>query len=520
MNAPCPAVALAGIGKSYPGVCALAGVDLALWPGEVHVLLGENGAGKSTLAAILSGMRQPDAGEIRIDGVPRRIGSPREALRRGIGTVFQHAQLVPTLSLVENAALGGPWWRPVDRRGLAARLQAAARLVDPHFALDTGRLAGSLTPGERQRVEIARALMRGSRVLMLDEPTAMLSPQEVAKLGELMRRLAAQGLAVGFVTHKLDEARDFGDRITILRRGRKVAEIAPLPAGDWRRETARDRLVRLMFDADEAGAPEDAPAPGSSLSSVPVLRVEGLAADDPVMPLAGIDLALAAGEILGIAGIEGNGQRQLAEALAGQRPATAGTVTLDGAPLGRLNAGGRYRRGLRHVSDDRLGEGSVGALSVALNLLLKRIGDAPFWRGGVARPAAIAAHARAAIAAFDIRTPGPHAPVGTLSGGNVQKVVLARELAGGARAIVFANPTHGLDLRATAATRRRIREAAAAGLAVLLISTDLDELLELAHAIAVMRGGRIVARLANGEGARERVGALLSDRGGGTERAA
>ncbi|MGV6871678.1 ABC transporter ATP-binding protein [Pseudochelatococcus sp. B33] len=531
-----PLVSLEGIGKSYAGVRALAGVDLDLHAGEVHVLLGENGAGKSTLAAILAGVQQPDAGVIRVDGAERRFTSPREAMGAGVSVVFQHPQLVLSLSLVDNIALGSafgaaPWWRRPPRALIARRMRAAERRIGTAGGLDPFAPAGSLSLGELQRAQIVRALMRDSRLLVLDEPTSMLTPEAAADLVTLMRRLATdpeRPMAIVFVTHKLDEALDCGGRITVLRRGRKAGE---LDAGaDTSREAARRALLAMMFS--DAEAVPAAPAAGrpSAVAGAAVLRVEGLslagtspplslqgkhrrAKPDPVrsdFALEGINLTVRAGEIVGVAGIDGNGQRELAEAVAGQRAIDGGDILLDGVSVRRLGVAGRFRLGLRYASDDRLGEGAVGPLSIGLNLLLKRVGDAPFWRGGVARGAAIDAHARAAIAAFDIRAPGPQTPVAYLSGGNLQKVILARELDAHARAIVFAKPTHGLDVLSADACRIRIRAAARAGLAVLLISTDLDEIVELADHIVVMSGGRIVARMAGGAAGREAAGRAIS----------
>ncbi|MFT0892060.1 ABC transporter ATP-binding protein [Pseudochelatococcus sp. G4_1912] len=510
-----PIVSLARVSKSFGRVQALVDVDLDLRPGEVHVLLGENGAGKSTLAAILAGVKHPDAGKISISGQARHLASPRDALMLGISTVFQHGQLVPSLSLVDNTALGGVWWRRPQRAQLAEQMRTVAQSIDPAAPFDPYARADALSLGERQHAEIVRALMRGSRVLVLDEPTATLTPAGAADLGRLMRRLvqgdAGAPVAVVFITHKLDEALDFGDRITILRHGRVVARISPRQTG-WDRETAHRELVNLMFAGSVSKSAHVAKPHVSHGNEV--LQVKGLSVDDVRVPLADINLTVHAGEIVGIAGIDGNGQKQLAETLAGQRAHSTGEITLNGKPVGHLSVGERTRHGLRYASDDRLREGTVGALSIALNLLLKRIGDAPFWRRGVVRQAAIDVRARKAIADFDIRAPDGATPVGHLSGGNVQKVVLARELASGAQAVIFAKPTQGLDIQSTIACHQRIRQAAEAGLAVLLISTDLDEILALSDRIVVMDTGRVIAALDNGAEARALVGRAISQADG------
>lgn len=507
-----PIVSLRGVTKRFPGIVANDSVSIDFFPGEVHVLLGENGAGKSTLVSMLSGLQQPDDGEIHIDGARTTIQSPHHALSVGIGTVFQHSMLVPSLTLVDNVNLGGRWWQNPDRPAIAARMSETARSI----GVDVTPMAvtSSLSLGEQQQAEIVRALMRGSRFLILDEATAMLTPKDAEKLGLLMRRLVSQGLAVIFITHKLNEAVAYGDRISVLRLGKKVGAIAPDQLKSLGPERVTQEIVRLMFGQSEGtdpSAPAEAmPYRNAEMVGEHVLEILALEVDDPAVPVSGVELKIRAGEIVGVAGIDGNGQKQLAEALAGQRPVRNGRIYLDGLPLEDLSVGDRRKRGLRYVTDDRLGEGTVGAFPVAINLLLKQIGEAPFWRSGLENPALIAANARKQVVEFDIRTPSIETPAGKLSGGNIQKLLLARELTGSARAVIFAKPTYGLDLQNIAASRRRIREAADSGKAVLVFSTELDELIELSNRIAVMSQGRIVGIIDNNASARQRIGEMMS----------
>lgn len=517
MNPPSPErpqgadiITLDQVTKRFPGVLANDAVSLTVRGGEVHVLLGENGAGKSTLIDMLSGVQQPDGGRILVDGQPARIQSPRHALSIGIGTVFQHSMLVPSLTVAENLLLGAPWWQRPKRAELKQRAAELARQLG--MAIDLDAQASSLSLGEQQQAEILRAELRGSRVLILDESTSMLTPAGIAELGALMRRLAARGQAVIFITHKLKEAVDFGDRISVLKLGRKVGEIAP----EQMRARSGDEIiadaVELMFGR-RSGDPETVQHPKKNFPAgqAPVIAVRDVSlAPAPGHPgLAGISFSIAAGEVLGIAGIDGNGQKQLAEALAGQVSAL-GSIRLGDRELSGLSVGQRRAAGLRYLTDDRLGEGTVGSFPVAMNFFLKETGEPPYWVKGFERRGAIASRATELIRQFDVRTPHAQTPVGRLSGGNIQKVLLARELADGAKLIIFNKPTYGLDLANTLNAREYIKQVAAGGKGVLLISTDLEELLALADRIAVMNEGRIAGIVENAEAARTSVGRLMT----------
>ena len=496
--------------KRFPGVVANDDVAFDILPGEVHALLGENGAGKSTLIGMLAGLQQPDEGEIVVAGTPTRITSPRHALDLGIGTVFQHRMLVPTLTVAENLLLGGPWWKRPARSEIRDRF--ARSCADFGISIDIDAITGSLSLGEQQQVEIIRALWRGGRVIVLDEPTAMLTPKGIEELGQMMLSMKKQGIGVVFITHHLDEALDFGDRITVLRRGRVVGEMTSGEIRGLPRDTALDRVVTLMFGESAAKSPEALPAPhiNRTLPRDKAVEVVGVTVAGPQGQTVVDDVrfTIRTGEIFGIAGVDGNGQTPLAEAIAGQIP-SAGAVVIKGREVtGDVSV--RYKDGIRYATDDRLGEGTVGAMPIAINLLLKEIGVAPYWRLGFARPAEIDRHATQLFTEFDVRAPSIHTPIGRLSGGNVQKALLARELSGAARLIIYNKPTHGLDLRNIESTRRRIRESAERGLPTILISTDLDEVLELSDRIGVMVRGRMTGIVENGPDARRQVGALMT----------
>lgn len=518
-----PAIALRGITKRFPGVLANDDITLDFRRGEIHVLLGENGAGKSTLIAMLAGMQQPDAGEIRVNGRRVRIGSPRESLNLGIGTVFQHVLLVPSLTALENLMLGGAPWRRLDRPAAMARFRELGRLlgvdIDPHVPV------GRLSLGEQQQVEIMRALWRGEDVLLLDEPTSMLTPQGVEHLANVMRRLRDKGLAVIFITHKLREAYAVGDCISVLRLGRLVGQLDKVRLSAMGEDQVTEEVIKLMFGTRHGHRHDAETLLGRGVrrrrgvvidrQQPPVLCVRGVstAARSGERGLRDVSFDLWPGEILGIAGVDGNGQKHLAELLAGQRAAASGRILVGGADVTPDGVVERRRRGVRYISDERLGEGTVGTLSVATNLVLKDIGAPPLWWHGISRWDRIHAHARALIEKYDIRTPSERTPVGKLSGGNIQKVLLARELDSDATVVIFNKPTYGLDLHNTSLARARIIEGAARGLATIVISTELDELLELSDRIGVMFQGRLTGIVDNRDGSEHEIGRLMTGAG-------
>ena len=476
------AVTMRGITKRFPGVVANDDVSFEVARGEVHALLGENGAGKTTLMNVLTGLYRPDEGEIEIGGRLVELHSPRDAIDAGIGMVHQHFRLVETLTVADNLALslrGGPF---VLRRREAAR-QVALTADALHMAIDPDARVWQLSVGEQQRVEIMKAVRSGSRVLILDEPTAVLTPQEAQDLFKTLRVMAAEGHSVIVITHKLNEVMAVADRVTVLRGGRAVATMATA-------EATLETLAAMMVGRDvELGQRQEHGAPGEV-----VLEVEGLSAsgDRGVEALRDVSLTVRAGEVLGVAGVAGNGQRELAEVITGLRPLTAGTVTAAGRRLRGGDPREAIAAGIAHVPEDRLHTGVAPSLSIASNVVLKS-----YRRGGVTlgpflRLRRIRDRAVELISRYDVRTTGPQVPARVLSGGNLQKVVLGREFSGSPKVLVVAAPTRGLDVGAIETVHGYLRAAAADGVAVLMISEDLDEVQMLSDRIVVMYEGTIV----------------------------
>ena len=480
-----PALEMRGITKRYPGVVANDHIDLDVRPGEIHALLGENGAGKTTLMNVLYGLAKPDEGVILLDGKEATIAGPSDAIARGISMVHQHFMLVPVFTVAENIVLGdetmaGPVF--LDRGEAWRRIIELGRRFG--FEIDPDARVGSLSVGWQQRVEILKALYRDAKILVLDEPTAVLTPQETQEIFAVLRRLAEEGHSVVFISHKLYEVLEIADRITVIRRGKVVGE--RLPA-----ETNEEDLAELMVGREvqlTVNRGESTPGPVS-------LKIEGLEAkDDRGAPaVRGVDLVVRSGEILGIAGVAGNGQDELVETIVGLRQPSAGRILLQETDITRAAPREINEAGVAYVPADRHRFGLVLSFPVADNLVLTDYYRPPYAHGVIRDDGAIAANAEERIGEYDIRTPSATVRAGTLSGGNQQKVVVAREFDRDLKLLVLDQPTRGLDVGSIEFIHRRVIAKRDAGTAILLVSAELDEVLELSDRIAVMYRGRIVA---------------------------
>jgi simple sugar transport system ATP-binding protein len=480
-----PVLELVGITKRFPGVLANDHVDFDLMAGEVHTLLGENGAGKSTLMNILYGLYHPDEGEIRIDGGPVRIGSPREAIDHGIGMVHQHFMLIPVMTVAENIVLAAE----PRHAGLLLDYDAAEERVraisnEYGLAVDPKARIENISVGQQQRVEILKALYRGAEILILDEPTAVLTPQEAQELFTIVRGLTEQGKSIVFISHKLNEVLEIADRVTVLRRGKKIETVPAQGATE-------EGLARLMVGREVLLRVEKAPAtPGEAVLSVEDLRVLD---DRGLETVRGMSFEVRAGEIVGIAGVDGNGQSEMIDAIAGLRAAQSGRVTIAGEDVTSEGARDRLDAGLGHIPEDRQRRGLVLEFSLAENLALEEYRQPPDSRFGWLFPSRLVARARRLLEEFDVRGGGPHTLASALSGGNQQKVVLAREVSRGPQLLIAAQPTRGLDVGAIEFVHRRLVEERDEGKAVLLVSLELEEVLSLADRILVVYEGEIVA---------------------------
>ena len=501
-----PAIACRGITKRFPGVLANSEVDFEAAEGEVHALLGENGAGKSTLSNILTGLYRADEGELELYGQPVAFHAPRDALDAGICMVHQHFRLVETFTVTENVVLG-------DHRDIGRSFRIQPRAVERRvaelgarygLAVDPRARIWQLSVGEQQRVEILKALYREARILILDEPTAVLTPQEASSLFETLRTMAAEGRTVIFISHKLHEVMAVADRVTVLRRGRSIAT-------QQVSETSSRALASLMVGRELQGSE----SPKREEFGDVVLSVEGLWADGDrgVTAVHDVSLRVRAGEIVGIAGVAGNGQRELAEAITGIRRARQGVVRVDGKALRSGDPRAAIEARIGHIPEDRLHTGVAPSLSIASNVVLKSYREAPVSRGPMLLFGRIRELAQNVMDHYDVRASGHNVPAWQLSGGNLQKVVLAREFSGDPAVLVAASPTRGLDVAGIETVHAYLRQAAANGLGVLLISEDLDEILALADRIAVMYEGSIVGERDAATATVEELGLLMAGAG-------
>ena len=490
-----------GIVKRFPGVLANDHVDFDARSGEVHALLGENGAGKSTLMRILYGLYQADEGQITIDGRAIKIESPHDAIESGIGMIHQHFMLVPTLTVAENVALGLPSSRGMltDLDQVSERVLELAELYG--LQIDPGAYVWQLAVGQQQRVEIIKALYRGAALLILDEPTAVLTPQEVSELFITLRQMVGDGHVLIFISHKLQEVMNICARVTVLRDGRVVST---LPIED----VTQGELARLMVGRELQDQPEKEEIEQTDVR----LALQDVWVDNDLGTpgLRGISLEVRAGEILGLAGVSGNGQRELAQAINGLRPITKGTVRVGEKDITGSSPAEVIDQGLSYVPEERMKDGMIKEFTVAENLILREVSKKPFSRGGFLNFRAISRQSDILIEQYNVKTPSQDTPVKNLSGGNIQKLLLARELSRKPRVVVAAQPTRGLDIGATEYVHQVLMDQRAEGTAILLISEDLDEILALSDRIIVIYEGEIMGEVISGQTSPEEIGLMMA----------
>ncbi len=490
-----------GIVKRFPGVLANDHVDFDVRSGEVHALLGENGAGKSTLMRILYGLYQADEGQITIDGRAVKIESPHDAIESGIGMIHQHFMLVPTLTVAENVALGLPSSRGMltDLEQVSERVLELAELYG--LQVDPGAYVWQLAVGQQQRVEIIKALYRGAALLILDEPTAVLTPQEVSELFITLRQMVGEGHVLIFISHKLQEVMNICSRVTVLRDGRVVGN---LPIED----VTQGELARMMV-----GREIQAQAEKEEIKQTDVrLALQDVWADNDLGTpgLRGISFELLAGEILGLAGVSGNGQRELAQAINGLRAVTKGKVRVGEKDITGVSPAEVIAQGLSYIPEERMEDGMIKEFTVAENLILREVSKKPFSRGGFLNFRAISRQSDILIEQYNVKTPSQDTPVKNLSGGNIQKLLLARELSRKPRIVVAAQPTRGLDVGATEYVHQVLMDQRAEGTAILLISEDLDEILALSDRIIVIYEGEIMGEVISGQASPEEIGLMMA----------
>lgn len=494
-------VTLKDIVKRFPGVIANDHINFDVQAGEVHALLGENGAGKTTLMRILYGLYQPDEGQILINDQEVTINSPADSIRLGLGMIHQHFMLVPSLSVAENVSLGMPSTRGVllDLERVSERINTLSETYG--LKVDPKAMVWQLSVGEQQRVEILKALYRGADLLILDEPTAVLTPQEVDEFFGILRRMASEGHSIIFISHKLHEVLSISDRITVLRLGRVVTT---LPT----KQTNRNQLAKLMVGREVLLRVE---RPGIELGNTRLSISDLWITGDKGLPaVRGLNLDIRAGEIVGLAGVSGNGQRELAETIAGLRKPTRGKIRMDDLDVTSWHPSQLIRNGLAYISEERFRDGVVKELTVEENLMLEQHGMPPFSKGIFLDFTLIASHTNELVKSYEIKTPSIKTPLRNLSGGNIQKLILARELSRKPRVLIASQPTRGVDIGSTEYIHQRLISQREKGTATLLISEDLDEIRNLSDRIAVIFEGQIIGILSQSEASVEKLGLMMA----------